>query len=338
MRMVEIGRSGLRSSTLGLGCMGMSEFYGATDEEESLRTLGRAFEIGVRMFDTADIYGRGRNEELLARFLKGRRDTVVLASKFGIRRDPNGAPGSTHDRDLDNSAGYMRACCEASLRRLRTDRIDVYYVHRLDPRREVEEVVGDLAALVREGKIRAIGLSEVSADILRRAHAVHRVAAVQSEYSLFSRRVEKDVLPTCRELGVSLVAYSPLGRGILTGTLTDTSQLDATDLRRSVPRFSQENLSRNLELLSEVKRVAQAHSSTPSQVALAWLLAQGDEVIPIPGTKRIRFLEENVAATALRLDASELERIGESVARDRIAGARGYFDKPVPAETTRGAT
>ncbi len=317
---------------MGLGCMGMSEFYGQTDDEQSLETLERAFELGITLFDTADMYGRGKNEELLARFLKGRRGSVVLASKFGIKRDPHGAEGSADDRELDNSLAYMRACCEASLKRLATDCIDLYYVHRLDPRAQVEEVIANLATLVKEGKIRAIGLSEVSADTLRRAHAVHPVAAVQSEYSLFHRRVEKDVLPACRELGVSLVAYSPLGRGILTGAVTNASQLDPQDLRRSVPRFQGEHLAHNLELLDEVRQVAQAHRSTMSQVALAWVLAQGGDVIPIPGTKRVKYLEENVAAAKVSLDAAELERIGKSIAREQIAGARGYYQA---SETAR---
>ena len=312
---------------MGLGCMGMSEFYGKSDDDQSLRTLARAFELGVSMFDTADIYGRGENELLVGRFLqgaKGRRARCFLATKFGIRRDPGGPPGSTYDRDLDNSPAYMRACCEASLKRLGTDCIDLYYVHRLDTRLPVEEVVGALADLVRQGKIRAIGLSEISAATLRRAHAVHPIAALQSEYSLFTRDVEQDILPTCRELGVTLVAYSPLGRGILTGALKDTTQLDANDLRLSSPRFEGDNLASNLALLSQVQSVAAAHACTLGQVALAWLLAQGDDVIPIPGTKRVKYLEENTAAADLVLSADETGFIGSALASDQIAGSRNW--------------
>ena len=237
MQTVTIGQSTLTSSAIGLGCMGMSEFYGERDDEQSLRTLERAFEIGVTHYDTSNVYGRGHNEQLLGRFLKGKRDRVLLASKFGVVRDPEGPQGSTYDRDIDNSPAYMRKCCEESLARLGTDAIDLYYVHRANPKTPIEDTIGALGELVREGKIRAIGLSEVTAEQLRRAHGVHPVAAIQSEYSLWTREPERDVLPTCRELGITFVAYSPLGRGFLTGAIASAQSLAADDFRLSSPRF-----------------------------------------------------------------------------------------------------
>ncbi|MCX7169969.1 MAG: aldo/keto reductase [Proteobacteria bacterium] len=288
MRLTKLGRSGVESSIIGLGCMGMSEFYGETDDAESLRTLERAFELGVTHYDTSNVYGRGHNETLVGKFAKGKRDRIVIASKFGVVRDPNGPSGSTYDRDLDNSPAYMRSCCEESLRRLGVDIIDLYYVHRIDPKTPIEETMGALAGLVCEGKIRAIGLSEASPEQLRRAHAVHPVAALQSEYSLWTREPELDVLPLCKELGVTFVAFSPLGRGFLTGAIKQTSTLSENDFRLTFPRFQGENFDRNQALLAKINAFCESKGCTPGQVALAWLFHRDQEIIPIPGTKRIK--------------------------------------------------
>ncbi|MBS7700228.1 MULTISPECIES: aldo/keto reductase [unclassified Chelatococcus] len=324
MRQVTLGASGVTCGALGLGCMGMSEFYGEQDDAQSLKTLDRALELGITLYDTSDMYGRGHNEELVGRFAKGRRDRIVIASKFGIIRDPNGPSGSLYDRELDNSRGYMRRCVEASLQRLRTDHLDLYYVHRMDPRRPIEETMSDLADLVREGKIRAIGLSEVGVDILRRAASIHPVAALQSEYSLFHRDVETEVLPACRELGIAFVPYSPLGRGFLTGAITSTSSLAGNDLRINAPRFQDGNIEKNLALLEQVKAIASAKTCTLGQVALAWLFAQGDDIVPIPGTKRIKYLEENVGAISLHLTTEEAASISNILSSEGIAGSRDW--------------
>lgn len=330
MRQVRLGRSGVMSSALGLGCMGMSEFYGPQDDAESLKTLHRALDLGITMLDTSDMYGRGHNETLVGRAIRGRRDEVVIASKFGIKRDPDGPSGSLYDRDLDNSPAYMRACCEASLKRLGTDRIDLYYVHRLDHSVPVEETVGALAELVAEGKIRGIGLSEVGPDILRRAASVHPIAALQSEYSLWLRDVEKEVLPTCRELDIAFVPYSPLGRGFLTGAVTSTSGLTQDDIRLNSPRFQAGNIDRNLVLLESVKALAAARGCTLGQVALAWLFAQGDDIVPIPGTKRIKYLEENAGAVDIILTRREVATISEGVAPEAFSGSRMWTSTDVP--------
>lgn len=322
MRQVKLGESGVMSSALGLGCMGMSEFYGPQDDDESLRTLDRAIELGITMLDTSDIYGRGHNEKLIGRAIKGRRDKVVIATKFGIKRDPDGPPGSLYDRELDNSPACMRTCCEASLERLGTDYIDLYYVHRLDHSVPVEDTVGALAELVKEGKIRAIGLSEVGPDILGRAVSVHPIAALQSEYSLWLRDVENDVLPTCRKLDITFVPYSPLGRGFLTGAVTTTSNLAQNDIRLNSPRFQDGNIDRNLSLLESVKSLATARGCTIGQVALAWLFAQGDDIIPIPGTKRIKYLEENASSVDIILTPDEVAAINASIVSEAIAGSR----------------
>ncbi|MFA5581739.1 MAG: aldo/keto reductase [Paracoccaceae bacterium] len=325
MRQVRLGASGVSCGALGLGCMGMSEFYGPPqDEAESLATLERALELGVTMYDTSDMYGRGHNESLVGRFAQGKRDRLVIASKFGIIRDPDGPSGSLYDRELDNSRDYMRKSLEASLKRLGTDRIDIYYVHRMDPNRPVEDIIGDLADLVKEGKIRGIGLSEVSADTLRRAASVHPVSALQSEYSLFHRDVEAEILPTCRELDIAFVPYSPLGRGFLTGAIKSTQTLDASDLRQNAPRFQGENMDRNLALLEQVQTIAAAKDCTLGQVALAWLFAQGDDIVPIPGTKRIRYLEENVGGVDVHLSAEEADSISRILSPDNIAGSREW--------------
>jgi aryl-alcohol dehydrogenase-like predicted oxidoreductase len=318
----DLGASRLTVSALGLGCMGMSEFYGPTDDAQSLATLERALELGVTFLDTADMYGSGHNEELLGRFLTGRRDKMVLATKFGIVRRPGDTGPARYERTVDTSPAYLRAACEASLRRLGTEVIDLYYAHRLDPDVPVEDTVGAMAELVRAGKVRALGLSEVSARTLRRAHAVHPIAAVQSEYSLWTREPEAEVLPACRELGVSFVAYSPLGRGFLTGSIGKDTDLAANDFRRISPRFQHDNLERNLRLVDVVKTLAAARGVTPGQMALAWLLHQGKDIVPIPGTKRIKYLEENVAAVSLTLSTDDLARLNQALPLGAAAGDR----------------
>ncbi len=311
----QLGARGPSVSAIGLGCMGMSEFYGAGDEAESISTVHRALELGVRLLDTADMYGEGDNERLLARALRGKRDDVVLATKFGIRREGE-------RRWFDNSPAYVRKSVEASLRRLEADHIDLYYVHRRDEATPIEETMGALAELVEEGKIGHVGLCEVSAATLRAAHAVHPVAALQSEYSLWTRELEAEVLPAARELGIALVAYSPLGRGMLTGRLTSTASLAPDDFRRTNPRFEGQNLSRNLGLVDGIASIAAEKRCTPAQLSLAWVMAQGPDVVPIPGTKRLRYLEENVAAAGVELSAEDLERLEAAVPVGAAAGER----------------
>jgi len=304
MKQAQLGA--LTVSRLGLGCMGMSSAYTGfgTDDEASIRTVHRALELGVTFIDTAEIYGPFTNEELLAKALKGKRDRAVLATKFGFVSHSGRPPGQ-----LDSSAESIKKAVEGSLTRLQTDHIDLYYQHRVDPGTPIEETVGAVAELVAQGKVRHIGLSEAGPETIRRAHATHPIAAVQSEYSLFTRDPEAKVLPTLRELGIGFVPYSPLGRGLLTGTITSTKDLDANDSRQSNPRFSEENFDHNLQLAEQVKQVASDLGATPAQVALAWLLAQGDDIAPIPGTKRVARLEENAAADALTLSADQLERL-----------------------------
>jgi aryl-alcohol dehydrogenase-like predicted oxidoreductase len=297
-----LGRQGLNVSAQGLGCMGMSEFYGPGDESESIATIHRALDLGVTLVDTADIYGPHTNELLVGRAIADRRDQVVLATKFGIVRDPE----NPRMRGVNGRPEYVRACCEASLRRLAVEHIDLYYQHRVDQSVPIEETIGAMAELVDAGKVRFLGMSEASAETLRRAHAVHPISALQSEYSLWSRDIEAEVLPAIRELGIGLVAYSPLGRGFLSGAIKSTDDLAADDFRRSNPRFQRENLTRNLALLDAVRELARAHDCTPAQLALAWVLHQGDDVVPIPGTKRRTYLEQNVAACELELDATDL--------------------------------
>jgi len=322
MKHVAIGSSGLRSSAIGLGCMGMSEFYGDPDDAQSLRTLERAFELGVTHYDTSNVYGRGHNERLLSKFLKGRREQVMLASKFGVVRDPDGPPGSTYDRGIDNSEAYMRRCCEESLARLQIDRIDLYYVHRTDPNVPIEDTVGALGRLVQEGKIGAIGLSEVTADQLRRAHQVHPVAAIQSEYSLWTREPEIDVLPTCRELGVTFIAYSPLGRGFLTGAIASAASLAPDDFRLTSPRFQGENFDRNRALLVKLSSLCAEKHCTVGQIALAWIMGREQPIVPIPGTKRIKYLEENVGACAISLSVADREALAALMPIGAAAGTR----------------
>ena len=302
-------RPGLAVSALGLGCMGMSEFYGTADESEAVRTIHRALDLGVTLLDTADMYGPFTNERLVGGAIADRRDQVVLATKFGNVRDPD----DPTLRRIDGSPAYVRSACDASLQRLGVDHIDLYYQHRVDRSVPIEETVGAMAELVTAGKVRHLGLSEASADTIRRAHATYPITALQTEYSLWTRDLEAEILPLLRELGIGLVPYSPLGRGFLTGTITSTDDLDADDFRRRNPRFADDALQANLSIVDTVREVADALGATPGQVALAWVLAQGDDVVPIPGTKRVAYLEENVAAASVTLGADDLARLTDAV-------------------------
>lgn len=312
----KLGQEGLEVSALGLGCMSMSEFYGSKDDEESIATIHRALDLGVTLFDTSDMYGPFTNEQLVGRAVSGRRDEVVLATKVGIVRAENGT------MFVNGHPDYVRRACDASLRRLGVDHIDLYYQHRVDPNVPVEETWGALKGLVEAGKVRYLGISEATPETIRKAHAVHPVTALQTEYSLWSRDVEGDILPTIRELGVGFVPYSPLGRGFLTGTIRSPDDLEEGDLRHSFPRFQQENFGKNLALVGMVQEIAEEKSVTPSQLALAWLLAQGDDIVPIPGTKRRRYLEENVGATEVELKGDDLRRIDEVSPLGVAAGRR----------------
>ena len=305
MQGTALGSLGLSVSRQGLGCMGMSEFYGPRDDTESIATIHRALELGVTLLDTADMYGPHTNEQLVGRAIAGRRDQVVLATKFGIVRDSS-VPSA---RGVDGQREYVRRACEGSLRRLDVDYIDLYYQHRVDPDTPIEETVGAMGELVAEGKVRFLGLSEAAPETIRRAHATHPIAAVQTEYSLFAREPEAEILPTLRELGIGFVPYSPLGRGFLTGTLRSLDDLDESDFRRSQPRFQGDNLDANLAIVEHVTELAGEKGVTPAQLALAWVLAQGEDVVPIPGTKRRRYLEENVTVIDIELTADELERL-----------------------------
>jgi aryl-alcohol dehydrogenase-like predicted oxidoreductase len=312
---------GLTTSALGLGCMGMSESYGPGDDAESVATIHRALDLGVTFLDTSDIYGPFTNERLVGRAIAGRRDEVVLATKFGIERLPDGTRVGINGRPE-----YVRAACDASLRRLGVDHIDLYYQHRIDPAVPIEDTWGALSELVQAGKVRHLGLSEAAPATVRRAHAVHPVTAGQYEYSLFSRDPEDELLGTFRELGIGLVAYSPLGRGFLTGAITGVDALAADDFRRGNPRFQGENLDRNLALADAVRELAAAKQVAPSQLALAWVLAQGDDIVPIPGTKRRAYLEQNAAADELRLTEEDLAALEKAAPRDAVAGERYAAD------------
>jgi len=315
-----LGSQGLEVSAQGLGCMGMSEFYGPGDETESIATIHRALDLGVTFLDTADMYGPFKNEELVGRAIRGRRNEVVVATKFGIVRSADPTV-----RSISGRPEYVRQAAEGSLRRLGVDHVDLYYQHRVDPTVPIEETVGAMGRLVEEGKVRFLGLSEAGAETIRRAHGVHPVTALQSEYSLWSRDIEDDIIPTIRELGIGLVAYSPLGRGFLTGRFSSIDDLPEDDFRRLSPRFQGENFQKNLDLVRQIEEIAAAKGCSASQLALAWVLAQGDDVVPIPGTKRRKYLEENVAALGVELTPDDLARI-EEVAPKGVAAGERYAD------------
>ncbi|KUP94228.1 MULTISPECIES: aldo/keto reductase [Tritonibacter] len=317
MKKRALGGDGFSVSTLGLGCMGMSEFYGPSDDAENLATLDAALERGIDIFDTADMYGHGANEELLGRFLIKRRGQVKVATKFGILRSDN--PDA---RPIDSSPEYLRSACEASLRRLGVDTIDLYYMHRRNVDVPIEDTVGAMARLVQEGKIRALGLCEVAPDTIRRAHATHPITAIQTEYSLWSRDVEAEILPLTKELGIGFVPYSPLGRGALTGALRSAGDLAEDDFRRTIPRYAPEVLSENLKSLKALQIVADRQNATPAQIALAWLLAQGEQIVPIPGTRRPERLVENAGAVEIKLSSKELASLSASFSPATILGSR----------------
>jgi aryl-alcohol dehydrogenase-like predicted oxidoreductase len=319
----KLGRQGLVVSELGLGCMGMSDFYGGQDDQEAIATIHRALELGITLLDTADMYGPFTNEELVGKAIEGHRDQVVIATKFGIVRSTDGAWNG-----INGTPEYVRQACDASLKRLSVETIDLYYQHRIDPNVPIEDTIGAMAELVQQGKVRYLGISEATTATIRRAHAVHPITALQTEYSLWSRDPEDEILPVVRELGIGFVPYSPLGRGFLSGRFTSPDDFAADDYRRNSPRFQGENFAKNLQLVEQIKVIAAEKGATPSQLALAWLLAQGEDIVPIPGTKQRKYLEENVAATDIHLTANDLKRI-EAVAPKGIAAGDRY-----PADVT----
>lgn len=317
MKHRSLGGMGPMVSSVGLGCSGMSSGYGVPDDAESIATIHRAMELGVNFLDTSDAYAAGRNEALIGKAVAGRRQGLIIASKFGNIRGPNGERGGTNGKP-----DHVATACEASLKRLRVDVIDLYYIHRVDPDTPIEDTVGAMARLVEQGKVRYLGICEAGPGTIRRAHAVHPLAAVQMEYSLWTRDAEAKILPTLRDLGIALVPYSPLGRGFLTGAFKSRADLVATDRRHAHPRFQDGNFERNLALLEPLKAIAAEKNATAGQIALAWVLAQGDDIVPIPGTKRRRYLEQNVAAVEVRLDAADLERLSQAFPHDIAAGLR----------------
>ena len=322
MEFRRLGKSALTVAEQGLGCMGMSEFYGATDDAESIAAIHLAIERGVTLLDTADVYGMGRNEELVGRAIRGRRHEVIVATKFGILRDPS----QPDKRGFSGKPEYVRKSCESSLRRLRVATIDLYYIHRIDTDTPIEETIGEMSRLVEEGKIRYLGLSEAGPKTIRRAHATHPITALQSEYSLWSRDIEDEILPVCRELGIGIVPYSPLGRGFLTGQVRRFEDFAPDDYRRISPRFQGENFGKNLELVAKIEKLAAQKGCTPAQLALAWVLAQGRDMVPIPGTKRRKYLIENLAASAISLAPSDLAQINAIAPKGVAAGERYHAE------------
>lgn len=318
MKIKSLGTQGLKASAMGLGCMGMSDFYGPQNDEESIKTIHKAFDLGIAFFDTADMYGPFKNEILVGKAIKPFRNEITLATKFGILRDPD----DPKKRGVNGKPEYVKSACEASLKRLDVEVIDLYYLHRKDPATPIEETIGAMGELVKEGKIKAIGVSELNVDTLRKAHATFPLTALQSEYSLWSREPEAEILPACKELGIAFVAYSPLGRGFLTGQIKKFEDLEEDDFRRSSPRFMGENFNKNLDLVKKIEVIAKEKNCTPAQLALAWVMAQEDFIFPIPGTKRVKYLEENVKATDIHLSQKEMKEIEEVFPENAAAGMR----------------
>jgi len=318
MEIKALGRQGLTASQIGLGCMGMSEFYGEHNDAESIKTIQKAFDLGVTFYDTANMYGPFTNEILVGKAIKPFRSEMTLATKFGIVRDP----ANPTARGVNGKPDYVKSCCEASLKRLGVDVIDLYYLHRRDPDTPIEETIGAMAELVKEGKVRGIGLSEVNVETLRKAHATYPLSALQSEYSLWSREPEDEIIPACKELGIAFVAYSPLGRGFLTGQIKSFGDLDEDDFRRTSPRFQGENFNKNLLLVKKIEAIAKEKNCTPSQLALAWVIAQEDFIFPIPGTKRVKYVEENVKAVDVKLSEHDLEQIEDVFPKNAAVGSR----------------